>query len=30
MAQAQLQMVADWERQKEQNLVQDFQLDQQF
>jgi flagellar FliJ protein len=30
MAQAQLQMVADWERQKEQKLVQDFQLAQQF
>lgn len=30
MAQAQLQMVADWERQKEQKLVQDLQLAQQF
>jgi flagellar FliJ protein len=30
MAQVQLQMVADWERQKEQKLVQDFQLAQQF
>jgi flagellar FliJ protein len=30
MAQAQLQMVADWERQKEQKMVQDFQLAQQF
>jgi flagellar FliJ protein len=30
MAQSQLQMVAEWERQKEQNLVQDFQLAQQF
>lgn len=30
MAQTQLQMVADWERQKEQKLVQDFQLAQQF
>jgi flagellar FliJ protein len=30
MAQSQLQMVADWERQKEQKLVQVFQLAQQF
>ena len=30
MAQSQLQMVADWERQKEQKLVQIFQLAQQF
>ncbi|WP_299074797.1 flagellar export protein FliJ [uncultured Paraglaciecola sp.] len=30
MAQSQLQMVAEWERQKEQKLVQDFQLAQQF
>ncbi|MFT6777525.1 MAG: flagellar FliJ protein [Paraglaciecola sp.] len=30
MAQSQLQMVADWERQKEQKLVQNFQLAQQF
>lgn len=29
MAQTQLQVVADWERQKEQKLVQDFQLAQQ-
>ena len=30
MAKAQLQMVADWEKQKEQKLVQVFQLAQQF
>lgn len=30
MAHSQLQMVADWERQKEQKLVQVFQLAQQF
>lgn len=30
MAHSQLHMVAEWERQKEQKLVQDFQLAQQF
>ena len=30
MAQSQLHMIADWERQKEQKLVQDFQVAEQF